>query len=394
MQIVFAGEPYPQMVKKMLYLVDLTSQQGGADSSWWAEAVELLERLSYDGVVFVPEERGGGLTPALLDDEARVRWIHGALMRCDVSVFVLSATAQALPDGVMGVELGRLMGRGHIIFVIPSEVRETSDLQYYIKELLIPCHATLLEALREAVNSIGGGAQRQGGEAAVPLEIWETESFQRWLAAQKKAGNRLDDARIEAITRVRARGNLVFLWVMYVKVWIQGEGRHKENEWVIGRPDISSVMLYLPHPGEPMETEIVLVREYRSPATNSQAIIYELPGGSSFRPGVHPRTLALQEVREETNITLHDGDKLRGHMVRQLAGTLSAHKCHLFSWELTPEEMSDIEEMAGRTFGEREDTEQTTLLVKSLRELLNSDLVDFATLGMIMQALADNGMIK
>ena len=143
-----------------------------------------------------------------------------------------------------------------------------------------------------------------------------------------------------------------------------------------------------------METKIVLVKEYRSPVSNSQAKIYELPGGSTFHSGVDPYKLVVQELQEETGITLSEDHRLRSHVPRQLNGTMSTHKCHLFSLELTREEMSDIEEAVGKTFGKSEDTEQTTLVVMSLRELLSADFSDYATLGMILQALADNGVIR
>ncbi len=295
---------------------------------------------------------------------------------------------------VMGVELGWLMQSGRIVLGAPLETEEISALQIYAREFHVPFYQGLPEAFREAVKRIGVGAQRHSGEAAVPLSIWRTESFQEWLRAQKKVGNRLDDAHVEWIGRVGPSGSIVFFWIMYVKVWIQDEGRYKENEWIIGRPDISSILLYMPHPTDPMETKIVLVREFRSPASNSQAKIYELPGGSTFKSGVNPYTLVVQELQEETGFTLSEDHKLRSHAPRQLNGTLSTHKCHLFSLELTPGEMSDIEEVVGKTFGNSEDTERTTLIVMSLRELLRADYADYATIGMILQALADNTVIR
>ena len=294
----------------------------------------------------------------------------------------------------MGVELGWLMESGRIVLGIPSETEEVRDLHIYAQVSHIPYYTTLFETLLEATNMIDAGAKRQNVEAAIPLTVWRTESFQEWLTSQKKAGNRLDDAHIEWLGRVGPSESIVFFWIMYVKVWIQDEGRYKENEWIIGRPNISSILLYMPHPTDPMETKIVLVREYRSPVSNSQAKIYELPGGSTFKSGVNPYTLAIEELQEETSFTLNEDHKLRSHVPRQLNGTLSTHKCHLFSLELTPKEMSDIEKAVGKTFGNREDTERTTLAVMSLGELLRVDYADYATVGMIMQALADNGLVR
>ena len=394
MQLVFMGEPYPQKVEKMLFLAASALHEGKLSSSWRIAAIQLLEQLGYDGIVYIPENREGCPTTAALDYEARVKWTRGALMRSDVIVFWLSEDLKSMPNIVMGVELGWLMQSGRIVLGAPLETGEIRALQIYAREFHVPYYRELSEALHEAVNRIGVGAHRHSGETAIPLTIWRTESFQEWLTAQKKAGNRLEDAHVEWIGRVGPNGEIVFFWILYVKVWIQDEGRYKENEWIIGRPDISSILLYMPHPTDPMETKIVLVKEYRSPVSNSQAKIFELPGGSTFKSGANPYILAVQELQEETGFILDEGRKLKAHVPRQLNGTLSTHKCHLFSLALTPKEMSDIEEVVGKTFGDSEDTERTTLIVMPLRELLRADYADYATIGMILQALADNGVIR
>jgi len=107
-----------------------------------------------------------------------------------------------------------------------------------------------------------------------------------------------------------------------------------------------------------------------------------------------PYVIAVQELQEETGFILNKDRKLRCHVSRQLNGTTSTHKCHLFSLELTSKEMSDIEKTVGKTFGNSEDTEHTTPLVMSLREVLCTDYADYATIGMITQALADNGIFQ
>jgi len=48
-------------------------------------------------------------------------------------------------------------------------------------------------------------------------------------------------------------------------MYIKSEDRHKTNEVVLSRPDISTVVGYLPHSDDLMETEVVIVREFRSP---------------------------------------------------------------------------------------------------------------------------------
>ena len=120
----------------------------------------------------------------------------------------------------MGVELEWLMETGNVILGTPSGTQEASELHRYTQQFDVPCYTQLSEVLAEAVKRIGVGAQRHNGEAAVPLAVWRTESFQEWLTAQKKAENCLDDARVEWIGRVGPSGSVVFFWILYVKVWI------------------------------------------------------------------------------------------------------------------------------------------------------------------------------
>jgi hypothetical protein len=70
-----------------------------------------------------------------------------------------------------------------------------------------------------------------------------------------------------------------------------------------------------------------------------------------------------------------------------LLSTLSAHKAHLFSIELTPEELEYLESLKGKTFGVEEDTEKTYVEIKTVKEILNDELLDWSMMGMILSIL-------
>lgn len=148
----------------------------------------MLEQLRYDGVVYIPEERERCPTIAALDDEVKVKWTRGAPMRSDVIVFLLPEDLKCLPNVVMGVELGWLMQSGRIVLGAHLETGEIRALQIYAREFHVPYYRELFEALHEAVKRIGVGAQHHNGEVAVPLALWNIESFQEWLIAQKRQG--------------------------------------------------------------------------------------------------------------------------------------------------------------------------------------------------------------
>lgn len=225
---------------------------------------------------------------------------------------------------------------------------------------------------------------RTQAESSVPASIWQTTSFQQWYAAQRDAGNELVAARREWTFDVRQ--GLVLFWALHVSIWIAAEQRVKDTEVVIGRPDISAVLMYR-RTGSLDDTVIVLVREFRSPARTEDGYIRELPAGSSFKPFSDPGQLAAKECQQETGLEIEPA-RLRSHGVRQIAGTTTTHAAALFSVELTESEVAWLRAQHGLTHGLPEDTEQTYVEVTTLAAIRSGPLTDWGMLGMILNVLA------
>lgn len=77
------------------------------------------------------------------------------------------------------------------------------------------------------------------------------------------------------------------------------------------------------------------------------------------------------------------------HSLHQLqaVGTLSAHRSHLFSLEISAEEMDWFKSQEGIVHGVEEDTEKTYVEVYTVGELMKGDLVDWSTLGQILSVI-------
>jgi 8-oxo-dGTP pyrophosphatase MutT (NUDIX family) len=159
---------------------------------------------------------------------------------------------------------------------------------------------------------------------------------------------------------------------------------------VLSRPDISSVCLYRKvsagFPASWKDIEIVLVREFRSPASTKNGFILELPGGSSSKES-NPEEVAAEEVHEEMGLLI-DPSRLRNHGSRQLAGTFSAHKGNLFSAEITEEEVEWLKSQRDIAHGKEEDSERTFIEVHLVSQLINDESIDWTTLGQILSVVA------
>jgi 8-oxo-dGTP pyrophosphatase MutT (NUDIX family) len=201
------------------------------------------------------------------------------------------------------------------------------------------------------------------------------------------AGNRLDGAKVNWVFRPDGHREVIFLWAIHVDIFIASENRHKTNEFVIARPDISTIVLYRRR--DPLfDSEIVLVREFRSPVSNKEGFVWEAPGGSTFKAGdVDTKTLAAHECEEEVGITI-DPSRIKEHGSRQLMATLSAHRAHVFSAELTEEELKNLRVQKNVAHGVPEDAERTYIEIVTLKEMMERPLVDWSMIGIIFSVLS------
>jgi 8-oxo-dGTP pyrophosphatase MutT (NUDIX family) len=397
MEVVYTGEEMTTKITKSLFLAGPTPRNPDEVESWRADALQILRDKGFDGTVFVPEDRDGEFK---LDYDDQVGWEEKYLNVADCIVFWVprdleldSKDFPKMAAFTTNIEFGTWQSSGKIVFGAPPKAKKNEYLKHYAEKYNVPMSDSLVGTLDDALEMLGDGAEREGGERYVPLFIWKQDSFQSWYKAQTDAGNRLEEARLLFNFRPRYK-SYVFLWVLQTKIFVTSENRIKDNEFVLARPDISSVCLYFPNPTvdeysnkyEVGDTKVVLIKEFRSPASTEDGFIRELPGGSSVDPG-DPEETAAEEVHEETGFYL-DPSRLKNHGARQLAGTLSAHKAHLFSAEITEEELEWFQSQGGIAHGNEKDTERTFIEVYSVQELLENKLVDWTTLGMILQVLS------
>ncbi|MEV3919354.1 nucleoside 2-deoxyribosyltransferase domain-containing protein [Actinomadura coerulea] len=368
--LVHAREEPPGRWDAAVFLAGPTPRAPGV-ASWRPDAhAELRDRWRGGGrlVVFDPEHREGRYD----DYDGQIEWEERCLHLADEVVFWVPRDLDTMPAFTTNVEWGMWHDSGRVVFGAPPEAPRNGYLLHYAEKSAVPTAPGLPETVAAALRRIGAGAPRAGGEREVPLLLWRDAAFQRWYAGQRGAGNELLGARVVFRFGV--------CWGLHVRVRVAAEGRVKDNEIVIGRPDISAVVLY--RPGATLdETQVVLVREFRS--AGADGAVHELPGGSG--PG-GPREVAVAEVVEETGLALEPG-RLREHRSRQVNATLSAHRAHLFSAEVTA---GELERLRGSgPHGVAEAGERTHVVVAPFGRIRREGLVDAANLGMIAEALLE-----
>lgn len=367
------------MVRKSLFLAGPTPR--GEGFSWRAAAIKMLEKLGYDGHVFIPEPRSGRWEEQY---DAQIEWEEEGLNRADIILFWIPRDLKgttygcAMPGLTTNDEFGVWKTSGKVVLGAPPMADSVRYQKHYANKYGILIRDTLMETLQAAVGRLGQGAERFDSECCIPLHLWVKPEFQRWYSSQLEAGHKLDGARI--LWSFWPKSNFMFSSIVHVSMDVAGENRKKTNEFVFTRTDVSAVVLY-----QPDRDEVALVREYRSPVRNDKGFVYELPGGSSPRPGENPLAVAAHEVEEETGLKLPH-DRFRLVQERQLQATLSAHTGSLFIALLTKQEM-DLLKADTSVHGVEEDTERTYVEVFKVAELLKLNIVDWATLGMIVKCV-------
>lgn len=389
MEIVYAQQEFPKMIKKSIFLAGPTPRNE-LTKSWRKGVIDILEKLGYDGTVYIPEPEN----KAFYDNyDSQIEWEHTAMDAADVIVFWIPRDLSLdernnlrMPGFTTNVEFGLYISSGKVSIGFPDGAEHTNYLRHLAEERNIPTFRTLKDTLVNALQIINEGTIRVGGEVKVPLLIWKNKEFQHWYRTQKSVGNELRDLKTNYVF-LMPKAKQLFLWICNVSVYIKKEDRIKDIEFVLSRTNLSTVVLYC-WPRDKMleDAEVILIKEFRSPVNNKECMVYELPGGSSLDVNENMLDVAYHEVSEETGIELPK-ERMEEIHSRQAVATLSAHHIHVYKMELTEDEMERVKGLIGTTHGNQNETEYTYLEVKNIKDILSNELVDWTNVGIILEAL-------
>jgi hypothetical protein len=327
MRIIYDNLPIPNSIEKSVYIKT-------KDSEKFNYIAGLLKESGYSGTVF---------TDVTSSDDVPVKNNDVPVKNNDVPVKNNDVEFEKIADIVIDAE--------DIIDLNISEVMNSPEIS------------------------------RKGGEVYVPAYVWQTAQFQSWYKDLLESGNTLEKADV-LYCFTTSRGFL-FSYVMKVSIWVEAEKRFKANEIIISRRNVSNVIAYT-------DDKIVLIKEFRSPVSNDEGFVYELPGGSSFDDAVDPLENARTEFFEEVGFLIKDKERFRHVSDRQLAATVITHKSNLYAIKLTEDEIKEIE-MIGKKKDDNttvigDNDEHTYTVIVDKKELFSLP-VDFSTIGMIYSAI-------
>jgi len=383
MKIIYAQQPVPNEINKSIFLAGPSLRPNQDGISWRILALEILQILEYDGVVFVPENPDGEFNDNF-NWEAQVMWETRCLRMSDNILFHLN---RKIDEKLLGLttndEWGYWKDSGKCVLSLDPSADKTEYQNWWAKELKVPVYMELFSAIKHIIKE-QESIIRQDGERFIPQEIWKLDQFQSWYKQLKDNGNWISDAKVLNIYRIPSN-NKPFAYTLWLNIYIRNENRYKNNEFIFSRPDISSCVLYYPNENI-LNTEIVLVSEFRTPVNNSKGLVYEIPGGSSIKPGIDPKEIMVDELHEETGFE-PDINKLNFIGSRQLASTMLTHKSWLYSYELDNLEYQKVKQSVGQIFGNEADTERTEIHIFTLQDIIDKDYIDWSNFGQIFTVL-------
>ncbi len=139
MNIIYALEKLPSSI----FLAGPTPREGGTPS-WRPEALEILERLGYDGTVYVPEQEDWAAHDHY-DDQ--VDWEWSALNRASTITFWVPRDLESMPAFTTNVEFGLHVASVKCILGYPEGAPKMKYLARLAKRYNVQIYNSLEETL-------------------------------------------------------------------------------------------------------------------------------------------------------------------------------------------------------------------------------------------------------
>lgn len=143
--IVYAHEERQRTRRRSIFLAG-PSPRSSAQHSWRPEAIDTLQRLGFDGTIFVPLPRDGNWSD---NYEGQVEWELKHLECADAIAFWIPRSDE-LPGYTTNVEYGLYLKSGKVVLGYPPDAPKMRYLQKVADMYNVPTAQTLVETLHIA----------------------------------------------------------------------------------------------------------------------------------------------------------------------------------------------------------------------------------------------------
>lgn len=387
MIVIRPGDPLPEGWSHSIFLAGPTPRSPDV-ASWRPTALEILEGLDYDGVVFLPEPLGA----AWPSYDVQFAWERDMLDACDVILFWIPRDMKTLPGLTTNVEFGLYLRSGKVVAGSPPGADSTNYLMASLNRDTgsKDWHKDLRDLLVAATRTHQNTTKKYGGDRMVPNNIWCTPNFQKWREECIQAGNTLLGARTLWVYPVSTE--LPFSYAIMVKVHVAADDSVVENEFVLARTSLATVIPYyieyFPHYMEHLKpiVHVVMVEEFRSCCTTGKGVVLEFPGGSIDEGS--PVENAARELLEETKLDI-EVERFVPVAERQVMSTFSSHTDTVYSVLLSGHEFREMVRLdALQELLVSDSGENIRIKVVKSDDLFSGNRADWRTIGILAQFMS------
>ncbi|MFG2210444.1 hypothetical protein [Streptomyces sp. NPDC048638] len=368
--VVPVGEPLPATWSASILLL---ATDAGED--WQEQAVSVLDEqwIGASGRLIVFNSTAPQSSSAAGDEpwvERALRWADAVILPC----------AGQLPDRFRGA--GREVTDRLILLDLSTS--GSPDLRTWAAERDVPVAETAAQAADRALQRIGAGCRRSGGERQIPLCIANTTAYHDWHRALYLARKAVVAARVTWPER-DASGTADQWWSMHVTI------RHPDlritDEYLVCHATVHSIVAFRRN-AVWTDSEVVLVESDNSISSRNE---FRGPKGRLLRLPTHPIGHPEVDSYTQTGTIFADefgldlgSDRTSSRIVpdisRSDSSLLSAWRS-LGAVMLTQEEVEHIR-ASGTTR-----SSMAPIVVCRVADLLANPLCDWATLGVITRAV-------
>ena len=137
MKIIYARQSISEDDSPSIFLAGPTPRDVFV-KSWRPEAIEILNALNFQGVIFVPEDEDG-------------KWEWKGLSKASVIVFWIPRELKFMPAFTTNIEWGKWYESGKVVLGYPEKTPKMSYFAYCAKKNNIPISSTLIDTLKSAL---------------------------------------------------------------------------------------------------------------------------------------------------------------------------------------------------------------------------------------------------